>query len=498
MKRSLHLSMLRRREPMLALGTSVLAVAALVLLRTPETAAATTPPAPMQTDVALGPVRAPVAAPTPVAAAGASRVTLEGPGVTGVFALGQQAVVANGRRELLAELRLEGVEGAAEQARLPVALSVVLDHSGSMGGEKMVQAREGIVSLLERMHDDDHLSVVIYDDEAELLQPLARVATLRASLPARVRAVNASGGTIIPQAMAMGAEALREAPSSHVRRVVLVSDGQDGSGITMEGLTSELSRRANDRVMTSSLGVGTDYNEQFMTTVADAGRGNYAFLRQGSELQAFLTRELEESGATVAESLTAHLELPPGVHFVSAHGGLATASATGVDVPLGTLFAGEHRKLVMQLQVDAGALGTASNLGAQLAYVSRIASSSMSPQTLRGVVSVRTVATDAEAIATIDDEIHPDALAVVIDARQEEAMLAWQHGQRDQAIQIARENQHRYRRAAAARPSPVYAQRAARMDDDLSVLEGLDSASEEGRSYRLGSGARRRAEAFSY
>lgn len=498
MKRSLNLSMLRRREPMFALGTSVLAVAALVLLRTPETAAATTPPAPMQTGVALGPVLAPVAAPTPVAAAGASRVTLEGPGVTGVFALGQQAVVANGTRELLAELRLEGVEGAGEQARLPVALSVVLDHSGSMGGEKMVQAREGIVSLLERMHDDDYLSVVIYDDQAELLQPLARVADLRSSLPARVRAVNANGGTIIPQAMAMGAESLHEAPSSHVRRIVLVSDGQDGSGITMESLTAELSRRANDRVMTSSLGVGTDYNEQFMTTVADAGRGNYAFLRQGSELQAFLTRELEESGATVAESLTAHLELPPGVHFVSAHGGLATASATGVDVPLGTLFAGEHRKLVMQFQVDAGALGTASNLGAQLAYVSRIASSNLAPQTLRGVVSVRTVATDAEAIATIDDEIHPDALAVVIDARQEEAMLAWQHGQRDQAIQIARENQHRYRRAAAARPSPVYAGRTSRLDDDLSALEGLDSQSEEGRSYRLGSGARRRDEAFSY
>ena len=498
MKRSFNLSFFRRREPMLALGTSVLAVAALVLLRTPDAASATTQPAMMPAGVVLGATLAPVVAPPVIVGTGASRVTLEGPGVTGVFALGQQAVMANGTRELLAELRLEGVEGAGEQVRLPVALSVVLDHSGSMGGEKMVQAREGIISLLERMHDDDYLSVVIYDDQAELLQPLAQVVKLRASLPARMRQVNASGGTIIPQAMQLGAQSLSAAPSSHVRRIVLVSDGQDGSGITLESLTAELSHRANDRVMTSSLGVGTDYNERFMTTVADAGRGNYGFLRQGSELQAFLTRELEESGATVAESLTAHLELPPGVHFVSAHGGLATASATGVDVPLGTLFAGEHRKLVMQFQIDAGALGTASNLGAQLAYTARIPSANMAPQTLRGVVTVNTVATEAEAIATIDDEIHPDALAVVIDARQEEAMLAWQHGERDQAMQIARDNQHRYRSAAAARPSPVYAQRAARMEDDLSALEGLDSQSEAGRSYRLGSGATRRSEAFSW
>ena len=104
MKRSLNLSMLRRREPMFALGTSVLAVAALVLLRTPDAAAAMTSPTLMQADVALGPVLAPVGAPTLVAATGASGVTLEGPSVTSVFALVQQAV-ANGKRELLAERR---------------------------------------------------------------------------------------------------------------------------------------------------------------------------------------------------------------------------------------------------------------------------------------------------------------------------------------------------------------------------------------------------------
>ena len=505
MKHSL-LSNLRRREPMLALGTSILAVAALVLLRSPESAAAVTPaPAPTAAavPVLLQPVQPtqamqPVQPANAVATPGPSRVTLEGPGVTGLFALGQSAVVAGGLRELLAEFRLEGVEGAGEQTRLPVALSVVLDHSGSMEGEKMAQAREGIVSLLGRMHDEDYLSVVIYDDTAEVLQPLARVAEIRATLPARVRAVRANGGTMIPQAMAMGAQSLAAAPASHMRRVVLISDGQDGSGITLEALTAGLASRANERVMTSSLGVGTDYDEQFMTTVADAGRGNYAFLREGAELQAFLTRELEESGSTVAESLVAHVDLPAGVRFVSAQGGLASVAAGGVDIPLGTLFAGEHRKVVMQLEVNAGALGNTTSLGARVAYIARVASANMSPQNLQGAVSVRAVASEAEAIASIDDEVHPDALAVLIDARQQEAMIAWQNGQREQALQIARDNQNRYDVAAASRPSPIYAARRARMADDLDALSGLDGASAEGRSYRLGSGATRREEAATW
>jgi Ca-activated chloride channel family protein len=244
--------------------------------------------------------------------------------------------------------------------------------------------------------------------------------------------------------------------------------------------------------------VGTDYNEQFMTTVADAGRGNYAFLRQGSELQAFLTRELEESGATVAESLVAHVDLPSGVRFVSAQGGLASVVGAGVDIPIGTLFAGEHRKVVMQFEVTAGALGSTTNLGARVAYIARIPSANMRPQNLQGAVTARTVATEAEAIASIDDEVHPDALAVLIDARQQEAMVAWQNGQRDQALQIARDNRNRYDQASAARPSPIYRARRARVEDDLLVLDGLDAQSEEGRSYRLGSGATRHAEAASW
>ncbi|MFO0715200.1 MAG: VWA domain-containing protein, partial [Sandaracinus sp.] len=225
----------RRREPVLAVVTVVLAIGALVLLRAPASGAVpvtanapASPTAPAPTAPAPTTMQ-PIPAPGAPAAIGGSRVSLEGPSLHGLFALGQGAVLANGARDLLAELRLEGV-GDGVTARMPVALAVVLDHSGSMEGEKMVQAREGVISLLERMHDEDYLSVVVYDDRAEILQPLARVSEIRRSLPPRLRRVDARGGTVIPQAMALGASALELAPASHVRRVVLVSDGQDGSG----------------------------------------------------------------------------------------------------------------------------------------------------------------------------------------------------------------------------------------------------------------------------
>ncbi|MBN8615233.1 MAG: VWA domain-containing protein, partial [Deltaproteobacteria bacterium] len=429
-----------------------------------------------------------------LALATGSRVTLDAPGIRGLFALGQGALLAGGARDLLAEVRLEGVgEGTAQ--RMPVALAVVLDHSGSMSGEKMVQAREGVVSLLERMHDDDYLSVVVYDDSAEVLQPLARVSEIRRSLPPRLRQVEARGGTIIPQAMAMGATALASAPGTHVRRVVLVSDGQDGSGLTLDQIQSELGRRANDRITTSSLGVGTDYSEPFMTGVADAGRGNYAFLRQGEELQGFLTRELEESGATVAENVVATVSLPPGVHFVSSHGAMATTLSDRIELPVGTVFAGERRKVVLALRVDAGVAGTASAIAASVRFER---ASDHAPQASRGEVAVRYVATEAEAVASIDDEIHPDALAAVVDARQQQAVLAWQNGDREQAIHLAQANQAAYEEANRQRPSAVYQARVDEIDGDVESFRNVEAASESGRSWGLAGGAMRRARSEAY
>ncbi len=485
---------LRRREPVLAIVSVALAVGALVLLRAPASGAVPTSPSPTTPSITPTPTTPSPTTPAPIAIGGASRTALDAPGIHGLFALGQGALLAGGARDLLAEVRLEGV-GDGETQRMPVALSVVLDHSGSMSGEKMVQAREGVVSLLERMHDDDYLSVVVYDDSAEVLQPLARVSEIRRSLPPRLRQVEARGGTIIPQAMAMGATALAAAPATHVRRVVLVSDGQDGSGLTLDQIQSELGRRANDRITTSSLGVGIDYSESFMTSVADAGRGNYAFLRQGEELQGFLTRELEESGATVAENVVATVTLPPGVHFVSSHGAMATTLSDRIEMPVGTIFTGERRKVVLALRVDAGVAGTSTPITASVRFER---ASDHAAQEARGAVAIRYVATEAEAVASIDDEIHPDALATVVDARQQQAVVAWQNGDRAQAVQLAQANQAAYEEANRMRPSAVYQTRRAEIDDDVENFEAVEAASEQGRSWGLGGGAARRARAQGY
>lgn len=484
----------RRRAWALAAAAVALAAGGIVLLRAPEPASAV-----------LAPPRAPLATPPPIATAtttstpgtpwvatGPSRVELDGPRVDGMFAFTEGAMLADGARTLYAQLRLIGGEGGVTE-RAPVALAVVLDHSGSMSGEKIAQAREAVVQLLERMHDDDRLAVIVYDHDALVLQSLAPVRDLRATLPARVRGVMAEGGTNIPAGIDLGATALASAPAGFVRRLVLVSDGQDGSGEPLPSITSRVSTRAADRVTTSSLGIGVDYDELFLSSVADAGRGNYQFLAQASQLDPFLRSELEQAATTVADEVTAEVELPEGTTLVRAHGIVAQLEGRRVRMPIGTLFAGERRKVVLELAATAGHPGTHASASVSLRW--RTVEDHAEHVVDGSVASVRAVASAAEVDASRDVELHADALATAIDAQQVVAMAAWRAGRREDAMQITDGHLAELRHVQSVAPSARVAEQIHELEGDRASFAAESAASESGRAWGLGRGAARRAQA---
>lgn len=70
---------------------------------------------------------------------------------------------------------------AAERAqqRAPLSIAVVLDTSGSMGDEKIEQAKQAVVRLIRDLRDDDERAFLRYSTDSEIAQPLARAGAVR-------------------------------------------------------------------------------------------------------------------------------------------------------------------------------------------------------------------------------------------------------------------------------------------------------------------------------
>lgn len=164
--------------------------------------------------------------------------------------------------------------GAADPARRERReLTLVIDRSGSMAGEKLDQVRAAALQALEGLEDGEAFNIVDYATTAAQFAP-APVAKTRSSLLAArayLEALRPGGGTNIHDALL---EALRQPATAGMLPIVLfLTDGLPTVGTTSEGAIRALVERGNPhqrRVFT--FGVGTDVNAPLLDRLADRSR----------------------------------------------------------------------------------------------------------------------------------------------------------------------------------------------------------------------------------
>ena len=389
--------------------------------------------------------------PPSVLATGKNSAAFSGPGAHGMVSLSHSRLMNGTESTIFADVRVvaDADPRAGDQKRAPISLAVVLDTSGSMNGEKIDEARRSVLRLLAEMRDDDEIAVIRYSDTSEVVQPLARVGIVREALAARIRQLDAGGGTNIPGGMAAGLRALDESARGRVRRIVLVSDGLDSTRAQAEGLARSSFASG---ITVSSLGIGLDFDESYMGSLAQNGHGNFAFVKDGASLAKFLHRELEETAGTTIENARVRLRLPEGVRFISAAGADAVIHGGDLELVIGSLFAGDERRIVVEL--SASTLTSSSmDIDTQASW-SPVGGGSM--KVVRAPrLSLLATADFSQVASGQDGAVLASAASVVASRRQIEATAAYAQGDVARAAQITEANERDLAKAMAAAPAPA-------------------------------------------
>ncbi len=244
--------------------------------------------------------------------------------------------------------------------RMPVDVAVVMDTSGSMSGwHKIDYARMAARELVSSLQPGDRVSLVTFSDRARVLLPAQEI-TDPARILGTIDRIQEGGGTNMYGGIAEGLEQLRSGSDGHVRRLLLLSDGHANVGISDGDSLASLARQASVAdVSTSTVGLGLDFNEDLLASMADAGGGSYHFVDQAQQLASIFEGELDNMVRTVARDVTVRLDLPPGVSVVDTYGYTDTRDSEGWRVYLGDITAGQERKIVLRLdhpEADPGTL----------------------------------------------------------------------------------------------------------------------------------------------
>jgi len=164
---------------------------------------------------------------------------------------------------------------AAKEKGLKREVTLVLDRSGSMGGEKIRQAKAALLLVLQNIEPGEAFNIITYNGTVERFSeaPVIKTAETEGQARAYIKSIEARGGTNLHGAVL---EALRPVPAVGTHPlVILLSDGQPTVGVTGEvqiRRDCETANRHNRRIFT--FGVGHDVNAPLLDRIALVSRGS--------------------------------------------------------------------------------------------------------------------------------------------------------------------------------------------------------------------------------
>ena len=171
---------------------------------------------------------------------------------------------------------------------------LVLDRSGSMGGEKIAQAREAGRFILERLNPDDRFNVIAYSDSVEkFFDGLTDAADAqRKEAIARLDQLDAKGGTNIYEALDTAMSMFTGAQDKPARPmyVVFLTDGLPTIGKTNENDILSNTKTANTAsARLFAFGVGYDVNIRLLDKLVGDNRGQSDYVKPTEPIEAKVT-----------------------------------------------------------------------------------------------------------------------------------------------------------------------------------------------------------------
>ncbi len=180
-------------------------------------------------------------------------------------------------------LLLAGVPAslADENGKLTIKreVTLVLDRSGSMRGEKIEQVREAALQVIEGLRRGEAFNLIVYNEAVDVFSPRPVLVDKDSVVRARryLRDVEPRGGTNIHDALV---EALRQKPlDGRLPIVLFLTDGLPTIGETREAAIRDVALKANPhnrRIFT--FGVGVDVNTPLLDKIAAETRATATFV----------------------------------------------------------------------------------------------------------------------------------------------------------------------------------------------------------------------------
>ncbi len=253
--------------------------------------------------------------------------------------------------------------------RKPLNLVIVLDNSGSMQSEydqyyydgsgkqiyaydeegahhqnKMQSAEDAVNSILGQLDGNDRLAIVTFNSNANVNKPMGWVSQSNMrEVKNQVWDLLAGGSTNLYAGIELGSrqfnEYYEEDSYDYENRIMVFTDAQPNTGdFTSQGLMDLIKRNASNRIYTTFIGIGVDFNSDLINEITQVKGANYYSVHSPRQFQARVQDEFEYMVTPLIFNVNLNFE-SSGWRIEKVFGSPEADESTGRLLHINTLFA---------------------------------------------------------------------------------------------------------------------------------------------------------------
>jgi len=271
------------------------------------------------------------------------------------FSLDYDVLTVERPQKIYLMARFEAGDAPGERLRRPLNLSLVIDRSSSMAGDKLDYTKQASQFLVQHLGEKDVLSIVLYNDKIETLL-LPQIVANKDMITQSIDRIASRGTTNLSGGWLEGCRHVKERwQTEKLNRVILMSDGLANRGVTDSGMLVKMARQKRDEgVSTTTMGLGDDFNEELLMEMASAGGGAFYFIESPEVAPTIFHEELSGLLNVVGQNLTISIQSSEHVSTVRQLNAYpATNNKQETSFQLGDIFGNEVKTLVLEIAIPA-------------------------------------------------------------------------------------------------------------------------------------------------
>jgi len=338
----------------------------------------------------------------------------------------------HGKGENHLRIALKGFDLPAEKERMSVNVAIVIDKSGSMQGEKINQAKAAAAAAIDRLRDNDIVSIVTYDSTVDVVMPATK-ASDRQRIQEQIRAIQAGGNTALYAGVKKGAEEIKKfLDDKRVNRVILLSDGLANVGPSSPAELEELGQKLIEQgISVSTMGLGLGYNEDLMSRLALASSGSHVFIEDAENLVQVFQNEFDDAQDQPTPKPISRLWVPNSNYPADIQG-------QRVHIDLGQLYSSQERYFVLEIEIPYGEAGGSRAVGeVAVGYLNML---TQTEDRLSSSVAVKFTTSEDVAAKDVNKEVLAACVIQIANERNREATRLRDEGKIDQARDLLESN----------------------------------------------------------